>query len=108
MTDDILRCNRGEDLPERVIDLEELKESEREQSIEYAYRADWCEQTAEFAKAIGVEDERTSNYHRAIEAYLNGGWFKRALMVARKLDSNSRLREIYQRYDNEVRKNKNE
>ena len=38
-------------------------------NTDLAYKGDWCEQTAEFAKAMGDLTTMERNYRRAIEAY---------------------------------------
>lgn len=63
-------------------------------NADLAYKGDWCEQTAEFAKAIGNEEIRIRNYRRAIKAYEEGGWIEQALRVARIIDDREKIQDL--------------
>ncbi len=57
-----------------------------------AYKGDWCEQTAEFAKYIGDFATMERNYRRAIEAYETGGWTEQALRVAKIIGDTEKIK----------------
>ena len=65
-----------------------------EKNTDLAYKGDWCEQTAEFAKYLGDSMTMERNYRRAIEAYETGGWTEQALRVAKKIGDREKIREL--------------
>ena len=65
-----------------------------EKNSDLAYKGDWCEQTAEFAKAIGNTEIMERNYRRAIDAYESGGWTEQALRVAKILNDPKKISEL--------------
>jgi hypothetical protein len=65
-----------------------------DKNIDLAYKGDWCEQTAEFAKYIGDRETMERNYRRAIEAYETGGFTDQALRVARIIDDREKISEL--------------
>ena len=56
-----------------------------DKNIDLAYRGDWCEQTAELAKAMGDMAMMEKNYRRALVDYETGGWIEQAIRVAKIL-----------------------
>jgi len=79
-----------EEIPERL----ENFPLQGEKSLDLGYKADWFIQTAENGERIGNKDLRDTNYHRAFQAYMEGGWFRQALKIARIIPSESREREV--------------
>ncbi|MBP7708493.1 hypothetical protein KA107_02315 [Candidatus Pacearchaeota archaeon] len=63
-------------------------------NVDLAYKGDWCEQTAEFANAIGNIEIRDRNYRRAILAYETGGFLDQALRVAKILGDSEKIKDL--------------
>lgn len=63
-------------------------------NIDFAYKGDYFEQTAEFAEACGELVTRERCYQKAIEAYKIGGWIEQALKVARKIQDLEQIRDL--------------
>ena len=72
-------------------------------SFDLGHKGYWFEQTAEFAERINERTERNTNYGKAFEAYLQGGWFNQALRIAKLIPDEGKVKrtlETFEKYDN--------